>query len=45
MMLFSNDRSDLAVRNQNGHYNVITDVLTAVPSLAGSHAGSYDRLR
>ena len=40
MMLFSNDRSDLAVRNQNGHYNVITDVLTAVPSLAGICPGA-----
>ena len=40
MMLFSNDRSDLAVRNQNGHYNVITDVRTAVPSLAGICPGA-----
>ena len=35
MMLFSNDRPDLAVCNKNGHYNVITDVRTAVRSLAG----------
>ena len=40
MMLFSNDRSDLAVRNQNGHNNVITDELTAVPSLAGICPGA-----
>ena len=40
MMLFSNDRPDLAVRNDNGHYNVITDVRTAVPSLAGICSGA-----
>jgi hypothetical protein len=40
MMLFSNDRSDLAVCNQNGHYNVITDVRTAAPSLAGICPGA-----
>ena len=40
MMLFSNDRPDLAVRNDNGHYNVITDVRTAVPSLAGICPGA-----
>ena len=40
MMLFSNDRPDLAVRNKNCHYNVITDVRTAVPSLAGICPGA-----
>ena len=40
MMLFSNDRSDLAVSNQNGHCNVSTDVRTAVPSLAGTCPGA-----
>ena len=40
MMLFSNDRSDLAVSNQNGHCNVSTDVRTAVPSLAGICPGA-----
>ena len=45
MMLFSNDRSDLAVCNQNGHYNVSTDVGTAVPSLAGICPGAAATLR
>ena len=32
--MFSNGRPDLALHNQIGHFNVITDVRTALPSLA-----------
>ena len=40
MVLFSNDRPDLAVRNKSGHYNAIADVRTAVPSLTGICPGA-----
>ena len=40
IMFFFNDRPDLAVRNENGHENAITDVRTAVPSLAGICPGA-----
>ena len=40
MVPFSNDRPDLAVRNENGQYYVITDVRKAVPSLAGICPGA-----
>ena len=40
MMLFSGDRPDLAVCGEDGRYNVITDVRTAVPSLAGICPGA-----
>jgi hypothetical protein len=35
-----NDRPDLALRNQIGHFNTITDVRTAVPSLAPTCPGA-----